>query len=189
MKIGILGGSFDPPHICHLLLAVEARHKFKLDKVILVPAKQAPMKAKHFANAHHRQQMTEIAAVTIGAEVDFTEITADNNISYTVDTIKHFNRKYPGAELFFIIGPDTYARFEQFKEPETILKHCTLLVQWSEAQPWVDKEKVKFFSTYFTRNDMSSTSIRGRIAKGLPIDFLTPFMVKEYIRKNALYRQ
>lgn len=128
MKIGIYGGTFDPPHLGHMLAAKGAKRKLKLDKLILIPAKVPPHKAldRCSASPEERLEMTRLMAMatepTGSVEVSDCELRREGK-SYTVDTITEFAQKYPNDELWLIMGSDMFLTFQQWRNPEEI---CTL---------------------------------------------------------------
>ena len=128
-RIGIFGGSFDPPHLGHLVIAALAVRTLKLDVVYLVPAYQPPHKAgRHASTARDRLAMTKLS-VRGNSNLRVSDIEIKRRgVSYTIDTVRAFHRRFPSAELFLIIGSDSLRQFQSWKEPEGILALATLAV-------------------------------------------------------------
>ena len=129
MRLGIFGGTFDPPHVGHLLAASDAIEHLGLDRLVFVPAAVQPLKAgRDTAPALDRLAMVRL---TVGRdprlETDAVELDRDG-LSYTVDTLREFGRRYPSAERYFLVGADVLASFAQWREPQTVLELATLAV-------------------------------------------------------------
>jgi nicotinate-nucleotide adenylyltransferase len=187
MKIGILGGTFNPIHIGHLILAEEAREKLRLDRIIFVPAYLPPHKdGSGIAAARDRLAMVKSAIK--GNKyfcVSDIEIKRDGR-SYTIDTIKGFKLKFPADELYFIIGSDLLKYLEDWKDLREIIK----LVKFVAAtRPGYPLEKIpSYISTIPIRAvDISGFEIRQAISKDKSFRYLVPEVVYEYILKNKLY--
>ena len=196
MNIGILGGTFDPIHIGHLVVAEEARIKVGFDEVLFVPAGQPLLKPdRNIAPADHRVQMVRCA---IADNPHFKLCTLEverPGPSYTVDTLTML-REQLGSEvsLFFILGRDTLAELPSWKEPKKLVRLCRLVVA-----PRLGSKDLKHLETEIPglldkviQLDMpvigiSSSGIRQRIAQALPIRYLVPAEVEEYIAEQKIY--
>jgi nicotinate-nucleotide adenylyltransferase len=196
VNIGVLGGTFDPIHIGHLVVAEEARIKFELREVLFVPAGQPWLKlGRNITLAVHRVEMVRRA---IADNLHFKLCTLEierPGPSYTVDTLTML-RKQLGSEasLFFILGRDTLAELPLWKEPEKLIQLCRLVVA-----PRLGSKDLKHLETAIPglldkviQLDMpvigiSSSRIRQRIAQGLSIRYLVPPEVEEYIKRKELY--
>jgi nicotinate-nucleotide adenylyltransferase len=186
-RIGVFGGTFDPPHKGHIAIAEQARKQLRLDKVIFVPAYIPPHKRlRSSTTASQRLHMVKLAIEGKKAfKVSAIELKR-KGISYTIDTLKIFKVRYHNAELILIIGADNFEQFESWKSPEKIIHFATLAIYKRKDQPVKDRKnaiipiKGRFL-------DVSSTQIRMRINIGLPIKTLLPEKVKAYIKKNSLY--
>ncbi len=190
MAIGIYGGNFDPIHIGHLITAQYVLEQRNLDKIIFIPANISPLKQDvDTESGIHRLNMVKFAIERNDKfEVSDIELQREG-VSYTLDTLKEIKESYGEIEL--IIGYDNLVRFDKWKYPEEILDLCKLIVLHRK----VDKEpadKNIFFDQAIIVDsptvEISSTEIRDRVKKGLPIDYLVPLKVKEYIYKNRLYK-
>ncbi len=188
MKIGILGGTFNPIHIGHLILAEEVREKLELDKIIFVPVYLPPHKMNgDIASAAHRHKMIKLA---IKPNKYFSVSDAEikrNGRSYTIDTLKEFNRAYPKDELYFIIGSDLLKYLEEWKDLSEIIKMVKFIVA---TRPGYPLEKIpSYISTIPIRAvDISGFEIREAIKKDKSFRYLVPDAVSKYILKKRLYK-
>ena len=200
MKIGILGGSFNPIHHGHLILAENVRQEAGLDKVIIMPAHASPFKLNQkMASGDDRFRMVQLAVE--GNEYleasDFE--SASDRISYSVDTMGMLEEIYSGDELFFITGADSVLEIERWKDPEELLARYTFLVG---GRPGYKDAELQEYAQYLRREyqadvriidipkaDVSSTEIRRRSAAGKSIRYLTPNSVADYIEQRGLYKE
>ncbi len=192
VRIGVFGGTFDPPHVGHLLLASDARDALDLDRLIFVPAAAQPLKADKpaIASAGDRLEMVRLAvADDANYQVDDAEINR-KGLSYTVDTLEHLAGRYVGAELFFLLGQDAFGAFKQWREPQRILQLATLALMMrsgaGDVAEWRKAERVVMVST--RRVDVSSTEIRDRLRAGKSIKGFVPEGVERFIDARGLYR-
>lgn len=187
MKIGILGGTFNPVHIGHLILAEEAREKLALEKIIFVPAFLPPHKdSSDIAAAPERLKMVKIAIR--GNKYFFAsdiEINRDGR-SYTIDTIKEFKRKYPDDELYFIIGSDLLQYLDDWKDVNEVIKLVKFI---AVTRPGFPLEKIPaYIKTMAIRAvDVSAFEIRRCVRENKSFRYLVPDEVFNYIKKNKLY--
>lgn len=189
MKIGLLGGTFNPVHIGHLVLAEECWHRFGLDKVVFIPAYIQPLKeAEGSVSASDRLNMVRLA---LEGDDRFTISTFEidkGGTSYSIDTIKHFKEENEEAELFFITGADSAESLSMWKDIDKILSLTTFIIAsrpgWGENSPYEDRVK----RIVIPGIEISSSDIRERIKNRQPIDYLVPEKVVEYIRNKGLYR-
>jgi len=189
MKLGLYGGSFDPVHLGHLLVAQAACEEFGLDRLCFIPAAQSPFKpGTNPAPAGSRLQMLRLALAGQPLyEVDTQEI-ARGGVSYTIDTVRDYRRRFPGAQLFWLIGADHVAKLPQWRDAEELAARVEFLVIPRPGEPAVPfpapfrGEMLKGFPL-----DVSSSQIRARVKAGLPIELLTGPAVAEAIRANRLY--
>lgn len=189
MKIGILGGTFNPIHIGHLILAEEAREKLGLDKIIFVPAYLPPHKDNtDIAVAADRLKMVSLAIKQNKYfSVSDLEIRRDGR-SYTIDTLKEFKKKYPDDDLYFIIGSDLLKYLDEWKDLSDIIKMVKFIVA---TRPDYPLEKIPaYISTLAIRAvDVSGFEIRRCIEEGKSFSYLVPDAVFDYIKKKRLYQK
>lgn len=189
MKIGIFGGSFNPVHLGHLLVAQAAVEELGLDKLFFVPAAQSPFKtAIEMAPANARLQLLRLAfAGKTNCEVDIQEIQR-GGISYTVETLRNYAAKFPAAKLFYLIGADNAAKLNEWREPAELAKLAEFI-----AVPRPGGAAAVFPPPFRGRTlkgfpfAVSSSEIRARVKTGLPIENLVPAAVAEAIRNGQLY--
>ena len=198
MKIAIFGGSFDPVHTEHVAIARAAREALGADKIIVVPAFQPPHKAeRHLAPAAARLEMARLAFGGIpGCEVSPFEINAGGT-SYTVRTLRRFRERFPGDELFLLVGADMLRDFYTWKQPDEILSMAQLVACGREGDPAdFSKEQKRFRARFgkpflplgYTGAAVSSTQVRVLCAFGEDVRGLVPAEVADYIDANELYR-
>ena len=192
MRVGLLGGTFNPPHIGHLVCAQEARAQLGLDRVELVPVATPPHKvAEGDPGAEHRLAMCRAAVADDPAlEVNDVEVRRGGP-SYTADTLRALDGDH---DLTFIVGGDMAYALPQWREPETILSLAELGVaeraetrrqEIEERLAAYDPSRIRFFS--MPRIDLSSSDVRARVAEGRPVRYLVPAPVADYIEREGLY--
>lgn len=186
MRIGIFGGSFDPIHNAHLIVAQLAREQLGLDAVRFVVAGAQPHKtAGHHASAPERAEMVARAIAGVaGLELDRHEVERPGP-SYTVDTLRHFNGEMPAAELVLLLGADAAGKFASWHEPAEIRRLCQVAVfrRAGMAAPGGFDLAVDIPAL-----DISSTAIRDRVRAGRPVTGWVPAAVGDYISGLRLYR-
>jgi nicotinate-nucleotide adenylyltransferase len=189
--IGIIGGSFDPIHIGHLITAQSVLEKRKLDKIIFIPCYVSPHKLQNkTTEANYRMEMVKLA---IESNPNFTVSDFEikmNKVSYTVETLEHFSEIYDNID--FIIGYDNLINFNQWKNPDKIVELANLVVlKRNFVAPSYS------FHSYFAKAifvdtpivEISSTEIRERIVKRLPVNYFLTKEVNEYIIEHGLYKR
>lgn len=195
--MGLFGGTFDPPHFGHLVVAQEALERLSLDRLIFLVAGLPPHKVGEVLSPPRvRLEMTTAAVAGNGSfEVSDLEIGRDGP-SYTVDTLRHFRSIQPDAEIFFILGADQLAEFHEWQEPDEVASLCTLVVV---SRNGVDPDRVQpvrfpsgkvldFLHLEVPRVDLSSSEIRARVRGGKSIRYLVPSDVLKIIETHRLYR-
>ena len=196
-KLGLLGGTFNPPHIAHLVCAQEALLQLRLDRVLFVPVAVAPHKAiEDEPGIEHRVAMCE-AAVAGDERFGVSRADADRaSASYTVDLLRALHAGAPDDELTFIVGGDMAHSLPTWREPEGVLALARIAVAEREGVRRADisarlaglkgaDERVCFFD--MPRLDVSSSLIRRRAGAGLPVRYLVPDAVAAYIERERLY--
>lgn len=200
MKVGVLGGSFNPVHFGHLAVARAARDAHRLERVLFVPAGTPPHKRADLADAKHRLEMVRLAIEGVsGFEVSDVEI-ARPGPSYTVDTLEELHRREPDAELFFIMGADSVSEFRSWRAPERILSLARIVVVNRPGargdfnpEDYPDVSREIFERIERDRVSMEDCPIEARLVReairsGRSIDGLVPRRVAEYIRRHGLYQ-
>ncbi len=189
MKLGLFGGSFDPVHLGHLLVAQAAVEELGLDRLFFIPAAQSPFKPENQpAHTPARLQLLRLAlAGRTNCEIDDQEIRR-GGVSYTVDTLRDYAKKYPGAKLFYLIGADHAAKLNMWREPDELARLAEFVVIPRPGESAVEFPKpfrgriLKGFPI-----EISSSHIRARVRAGLPVDHLVPPFVADAIRAAKLY--
>ncbi len=198
MNIGVLGGTFDPIHKGHLIIAEEARGKLNLAEILFMPAGQPWLKMNHSISvAEHRVQMVRFAI----ADKPYFKLSAMEierpGPTYTVDTIAELQAQLgAGEELFFIMGWDNLTELPQWREPSRLVEMCHLVAVPRPGCPPPDLDSLEatipgLASSTIILNmpemDISASDIRNRVAQGLPVSHLIPEPVDRYIREHGLY--
>lgn len=192
-RLGILGGTFDPPHIGHLLAAYSAIELLELDRLFLIPAWRQPLKSKTDSSAPaHRLAMTRLlAAGDERLSVDAIEIEREG-LSFTVDTMRAYRAAMPDAALFLLMGEDTASTLPHWREPEalSLLVHIAVLTRDMEAPEGAVAQHPGFtvLPLPSRRVDISASEIRERVRAGLPIRGFVTDPVAAYIAEHQLYR-
>lgn len=187
MRIAVLGGSFDPIHHGHLIVASAAKDALGVDQVRWVPAGAQPFKVgEHGAGGSDRARMIELAVAGEGGfVVDRLEVERAGP-SYTVDTLTELGGRFPGAELSLLLGADAAELFWKWRDPGGIKARAAVIVfaRAGEAAPTGVADRV----ILVPRIDISSTAVRERVRNGQSIRYLVPGPVIDYIAERGLYR-
>lgn len=191
-RLGLLGGTFDPPHLGHLHLAYSAIAQLGLDRVVFIPARRQPLKAgAEITEPRHRIAMTRLLA---GADprlsVDPIE-TEREGLSFSVDTVRAYRAAHPAAALTFLMGEDTAATLPHWREPAALADLARLVVLTrgiarDGAGPLPQGVHVERVAT--RRIDISATEVRARVRAGLPLRGFVTDEIAAYIAANGLYR-
>lgn len=194
-RLGVMGGSFDPPHIAHLAVASEAFHALGLERVLFVPAAAPPHKGGgERASADIRLELTSLA-VDDNLRFTASAIEIERGLVYTADTLRALDERYRGHELVFIVGSDSLLQLETWHAPDELLSRCSLAVGprpgdspeaiAAAVARWGDYQVTVLEAPALA---VSSSDIRERVARHRPIRYLVPQRVEQYILETGLYR-
>ncbi len=198
MLIGVLGGSFNPIHMGHLILAEFIRYEFNLEKIVFVPAKIPPHKIdEKLVSAKHRYNMVK-HAIEDNPHFEVSQIELNREgTSYTVDTLSQISESYPDKDFYFICGADSLMKFETWRNIAEIFRLSDIIIAGrSEVHAEEIEEQIKYFQGKYNSHifcskspfiDISSTQIRDRIKKRLSIKYMVPDEVCKYIKLHGLY--
>jgi nicotinate-nucleotide adenylyltransferase len=201
MRLGVYGGSFDPVHFGHLLLAESCREQCQLDEIWLLPAAVPPHKTdRTMTSAKRRIEMLKLA---IGGNdaLRVSTIEVDRGgVSYTVDTLTTIRQQHPGAELFLLMGADTLYDLPNWREPQRVCELAMPVVVQRSGSPPPDLDvlrpivaadqiaNIQQHQVTMPIIELASTEIRQRVANGMSIRYRTPRAVEKYIETNRLYQ-
>jgi len=201
MRLGVFGGSFDPVHYAHLLLAECCREQRQFDRVVFVPSAIPPHKRdRELSPADSRLAMLELA---IAGHEPFTISRYEvdrGGVNYTVDTLRHFHAEHPDAELFFVLGADMLLDLPTWREVGQVCELATIVAvrragvaepDFSGLRGVARPERIERFRGHQVEMPalgLSSTEIRCRVATGRSIRYMTPRAVEKYIETHGLYR-
>lgn len=192
MRIGILGGSFNPPHKMHLNMGLELLNKNYVDKIIYVPTGSKYKYKNNLVADHHRFKMLEMM-IKVNDKLDVSDYELKDEVVYTCDTLKYFQENYPNDEIYFVCGADNLSYVDEWKNGIYLLENYKFLV----IKRYTDdiEEILKRFSKYKDNiivsdvepDSLSSTEIRNKIKSGEGVFELLDKEVYEYILDNKLY--
>lgn len=195
-SLGVLGGTFDPPHYGHLALAENGRVQLHLDRILFVPTGQQPLKPdRPITSAHHRVTMVEAAIADNPAFAVSHADLARPGPHYTVGMLTLLRQEYPEAELFFLMGGDSLADFLAWRDPASIVRQARLAVMrrpgyepdlaaLERAVPGLRERLVWLDAPHL---EIAASDLRRRVREGLPLRYLVPPMVEAYIHQHRLY--
>jgi len=196
VRLGILGGTFNPPHLGHLVCAQEAHRELSLDHVLLIPARIPPHKSvEHEPGPEHRLRMCRLA-VADDERLAVSEMELQRaGPSFTVDTLRRLSIQAPQDELVLILGGDIAAGLTEWHEPEQVLELATVAIaeRRGTSRDAVDRtlaelrggDRPRFFA--MPQIEISSTMVRHRVGAGQPIRYFVPDQVEDYIQQHGLY--
>lgn len=204
MRVGILGGAFDPPHVAHLALAKRAIDQLELDVLHVIPTGRAWHKVRELSPSSHRVAMAQLAFASCSPRERYSDkiIVDDREAqrsgpSYTIDTLREIELLYPKAKLFLIIGQDQAMAFERWKEPERIVQKAQIVIAAREVPPHTSTERdvPQGRSAFLTGAinlssplmPISATEVRASLQQGLQVSQLVPELVLDYIQQQGLY--
>ena len=203
MKIAILGGSFDPPHFGHILIATQIKEHLGMDEIWLMPLFQ-----KNLQNKMFHKQLSSVAdrfAMTKLLKNDFIKISdfeiIQNQTSYSLLTLEQLQKLHPKDTFYWILGSDQLAGFHKYYQWQELIKqnliifprehtlwHLTERVKEGLQLQTIPKNVIVLQNRDLILSNVSSTAVRERVKKNLSIDFLVPKKIEEYIKKNKLYK-
>ena len=197
MKIGILGGTFDPVHRGHIAVAQEAMRRLGLQKVIFLPTFRNPLKGSSHADARHRAAMLRLALKKRkGMELSLMELRK-KEVAYSFDTVSTLLARHPSWNLYFIIGMDSLQELHRWYRAKELVAKCTFValerpgiqtpIKRVRGFTAAESERLLAHRLRGARLDIASTAIRSRVAQGRRIRYLVPAPVEQYILKNGLY--
>ncbi len=189
IRLGVMGGTFDPIHFGHLVAASEAASALKLDRVIFVPTGE-PWQKQTITDAEHRYRMTQLA-IAGNQHFDISRVDVDRpGPTYSVDTLRDMHAQHQDAELFFITGADSISQIGTWKDSEQIwpLAHLVGVTRPGHSLQVPKSPHGAVSLLEIPALAISSTDIRARVKAGKPIDYLLPQAVINYIHQNNLYR-
>lgn len=197
-RIGIMGGTFDPIHIGHLIIAEEARDFLNLREVVFIPTGKPPHKnSVNITESFHRYNMTQLA-IKDNKYFSISPIEVEKSrTTYTIDTVKELEKQYENAEFYFIIGGDSVMSLHKWKNYKTLLEICNFVVAKrvgisnKETEKRIRVLNRKFGNVIYEIPvpyiNISSTEIRAKVIKNKTIKYYVPIEVEDYIIKNKLY--
>lgn len=188
MRLGIFGGSFNPVHIGHLLVAEDIHEQLKLDKIIFIPAYNPPHK-RYLLPFRYRFEMLKLA-IEDNPFFELSDIEAKRmGKSFTIDTLSELKKEYPKDELYLIMGTDQFAVLSSWKEPTRLFEMARVVVI---SRPGFAKRRFGRYNPIFVpviRIDIAGRQIRRRIAQNRSVRYMLPERVFKYIMKYNLYQK
>ncbi|HEX3889651.1 MAG TPA: nicotinate-nucleotide adenylyltransferase [Verrucomicrobiae bacterium] len=189
MKLGIFGGSFDPVHLGHVLVAQAAIEELNLDRLFFIPAAVSPFKPENkMAPDSIRLQLLRLAlAGKTNCEIDGQEIKR-GGISYSIETLRDYARRFPGAQLFYLIGADNISKLNEWREASELAKLAEFVAVPRPGE--IAAEFPKPFRGRILKGfpiEVSSSQIRARVKANLPIENLVPPFIADAIHATKLY--
>jgi len=192
MKIGFLGGSFDPVHFGHLIAAQDVYEQYKLDRLFLVPAAQAPLKPNDVQSTTEDRWRMLQAACEWDQRLEISDYELrKGGLSYTIDSVRHFRQQYPHDELFWIIGGDQLPQLHKWKDIAELTKLVAFIFlerpgHPSKAHPEIEGLRLNRCDGHLI--EISSSELRQRVREGRSLNYFCPQKVIAYIEDKKLYR-
>ncbi len=192
VKIGFLGGSFDPVHFGHLLAAQDAYEQHKLDRLILVPAAQAPLKPNDVQSSIEDRLAMLRSAVEWDRRFEISDIELRRGgVSYTIDSVRHFRELYPNDDLYWVIGGDQLPKLHLWKDIGELAKLVEFIFLERPGYPIKARPDIPGLRLHRCDGHLlaiSSTELRDRTRQNLALDYFVPHKAIIYIRDRSLYR-
>jgi nicotinate-nucleotide adenylyltransferase len=193
MKIGFLGGSFDPVHFGHLIAAQDVYEQYKLDRLFLVPAAQAPLKPNDVqSTTEDRRQMLQ-AACEWDRRLEISDYELmKGGMSYTIDSVRHFRSQFPGDDLFWIIGGDQLPLLHKWREIGALAEMVEFIFLERPGHPSKHHPEIPGLRLHRCDGhliEISSSELRQRVSAGLSLHYFCPQKVIAYIEDKKLYRR
>ncbi len=192
-RLGVLGGTFDPIHTGHLILAEQVREKLQLEQIIFIPCASPPHKTeRELSPADYRLEMTRLALEENSCFFVSDIELKRKGLSYTVETLRELRELYKDSEMFFLTGSDVLDEITTWKNPEEIYRLAKIVIA---VRPGFDKfDPEDHFArrsiiVKITGMNVSSTQIREKVKSGQSIKYLVPQKVEEYIKNRGLYKE
>jgi len=193
LKIGFLGGSFDPVHLGHLLAAQDAYEQYGLDRLMFVPAAQAPLKPQEMQSGPMDRLAMLRAAIECDKRFEISEVELQRGcVSYTIDSVRHFRAMFPDDRLYWIIGGDQLPKMNLWKdaaELARLIEFIFLERPGSPARQIPDIPGLRLHRCEGHLIEISSSELRHRVKRGLPLNYFCPQKVIFHIEARNLYRQ
>ncbi|GBE57173.1 nicotinate-nucleotide adenylyltransferase [bacterium BMS3Abin01] len=197
-KLGIMGGTFNPIHIGHLVCAEEARSQYGLDEIIFMPTGLPPHKEIEGGTSPEARYLMTVIATAVNPRFQVSRYELDKEqLCYTVDTVRYLREEKAGVELYFITGADAVLEILGWKDPEELLRMANLI---AATRPGYPLDRLSEITGRFSRQDrvkvmeipaigVSSSLVRERVRRRMSIRYLVPVGVEQFIDKEGLYRQ
>ncbi len=193
VKIGFLGGSFDPVHFGHLLAAQDVYEQCRLDRLLLVPAAQAPLKPKEMQSSEEDRLTMLHAAIEWDRRFEVSDIELRRGgISYTIDSVRHFRNVFPRDELYWIVGGDQLPQLNRWKGITDLAGMISLIFLERPGHPAKQPPAIPGLRLHRCDGhliEISSSELRQRVQRGLSLHYFCPQKVIAYIEAHGLYRK
>nr|WP_308741931.1 nicotinate-nucleotide adenylyltransferase [uncultured Anaerocolumna sp.] len=198
-KVGIMGGTFNPIHMAHLILAESAYEQLQLDKILIMPSKKPPHKLHEpIVSDHHRKEMVKLAIEgNPHFELSLMELEREG-ITYTADTLRQLAKDFPENEYYFILGWDSLQQIEKWRDPDVILRlsHIVAAGRYRSPKDKIEQQAHHLEEMYHGKihlleipnMDLSSEMLREHIKEGKSIRYYVPSQVAQYIQEHGLYK-
>jgi nicotinate-nucleotide adenylyltransferase len=192
VKIGFLGGSFDPVHFGHLMAAQDAYEQAELDRLILVPAAQAPLKPNDVQSSSEARLDMLRAATEWDARFEISDVELKRGgVSYTIDSARYFRKLYPNDQLYWIVGGDQLPQLHLWKDIAELVKLVEFIFLERPGYPVRDRQDIPGLRLHRCDGHLlaiSSTELRDRARRSLSLDYFVPHKAIVYIKQQALYQ-